>query len=377
MVTGVRCAIDRNRNGIDAEKPLGEAGTFVAIRIYFQVSENYTRNTGYNALNNSPSEYELCAVLYPNYSTIMKVILAGGTGFIGNHLQQFYKSQGAEVAVLSRNANREVNGIRFVKWNGIPELNAAWIRELEGADLIVNLTGKNVNCRWNESNRKEIIRSRVDSAHAIGRAIETLNSKPKVWVNMSGADIYSPDIPEIQTEDHHTESKGFLGEVIRHWEAAALEFSGKETRISVLRTGIVLGQEGGAFPELLKLAKRGLGGKAGSGKQGFSWIHVLDVVGIIEFIRTKNQLSGVFNCTSPGVTDNTGFTAELRKSLGAKIGLPAPEFAIRIGAMFMGTEADLILKGPKVRPERLMKAGYQFRFESLDSAIRFLLKETK
>lgn len=299
----------------------------------------------------------------------MKVILAGGTGFIGNHLQQFYKSQGAEVVVLSRNAEREVNGIRFVKWNGIPDLNAAWIRELDGADLIVNLTGKNVNCRWNEANRKEIIRSRVDSAEAIGQAIQTLKIKPKVWVNMSGADIYSPDVTDIQTEEKHTESTGFLAEVIRKWEAAALTFANQETRISVLRTGIVLGKEGGAFPELFKLAKRGLGGKAGSGKQGFSWIHVQDVVGIIEFIRTNNQLSGVFNCTSQGVTDNAGFMAELRKSLGVKIGLPAPEFAIRIGAMFMGTEADLILKGPKVAPARILKAGYEFHYPELRNAI--------
>ena len=303
----------------------------------------------------------------------MKVILAGGTGFIGNHLQQFYKSQGAEVVVLSRNADREVNGIRFVKWNGIPELNAAWIRELDGADLIVNLTGKNVNCRWNEANRKEIIRSRVDSAQAIGQAIQTLIVKPKVWVNMSGADIYSPDVDNIQTEEKHTESTGFLAEVIRKWEAAALTFANQETRISLLRTGIVLGKEGGAFPELFKLAKRGLGGKAGSGKQGFSWIHVLDVVGIIEFIRTNDRLSGVFNCTSPGVTDNAGFMADLRNSLGVKIGLPAPEFAIRMGAIFMGTEADLILKGAKVQPGRLLKAGYQFRFESPDEAIRNLV----
>jgi uncharacterized protein len=307
----------------------------------------------------------------------MKVILAGGTGFIGNHLQQFYKSQGAEVVVLSRNAERAINGIRCVKWKGVPEQNAAWIRELDGAELIVNLTGKNVNCRWNEVNRKEIIRSRVDSAQAIGQAIQTLNVKPKVWVNMSGADIYSPDVTEIQNEEKHTESTGFLAEVIRKWEAAALTFANLETRISVLRTGIVLGKEGGAFPELLKLAKRGLGGKAGSGKQGFSWIHVQDVVGIIEFIRTNNQLSGVFNCTSPGVTDNAGFMAELRKSLTVNVGLPAPEFAIRIGAMFMGTEADLILKGPKVRPERLIKTGYQFRFESLDSALSNLVNGLK
>jgi uncharacterized protein (TIGR01777 family) len=307
----------------------------------------------------------------------MKVILAGGTGFIGNHLQQFYKSQGAEVVVLSRNADRAINGIRFVKWQGVPENDAAWIKELDGAELIVNLTGKNVNCRWNEDNRKEIIRSRVESAKAIGQAIEKANVKPKVWVNMSGADIYSPDVTDIQTEEKHTESNGFLAEVIRKWEDAALVFSGLETRISVLRTGIVLGKEGGAFPELLKLAKRGLGGKAGSGKQGFSWIHVQDVVGIIEFIRTNDQLSGVFNCTSPGVTDNAGFMAELRKSLAVKVGLPAPEFAIRIGANFMGTEADLILKGPKVRPERLIKKGYQFRFESLDSALGNLVNGLK
>lgn len=298
----------------------------------------------------------------------MKVILAGGTGFIGNHLQQFYKSKNAEVVVLSRNVDREAKGIRFVKWKGKPEQNASWIQELEGADLIVNLTGKNVNCRWNENNRKEIIRSRVDSAHAIGRAIETLNAKPKVWVNMSGADIYSPEIPELQTEENHTESKGFLGEVIRHWETAAFEFSGKETRVSVLRTGIVLGKEGGAFPELFKLAKLGLGGKAGSGKQGFSWIHVQDVVGIIDFLR-QSEIQGTFNCTSPGVTNNEGFATELRRAIGSKIGLPAPEFAIRLGAQFMGTEADLILKGPKVYPEKLLSAGYKFRFPELKCAI--------
>jgi uncharacterized protein (TIGR01777 family) len=302
----------------------------------------------------------------------MKVILAGGTGFIGKKLQDFYRKSGAEVVVLSRSGGTNSDGVRFVKWNARPEQNAEWIQELEGADLVVNLTGKNVNCRWTDENRKEIIRSRVDSAEAIGKAISALKNPPKLWVNMSGADIYSPENSSVQTEAVHTESNGFLAEVIRKWEAAALQFSGVATRIAVLRTGIVLGKNGGAFPELFKLAKRGLGGKAGSGKQGFSWIHVQDVVGIIDFLR-KSEHQGTFNCTSPGVTDNAGFTAELRKAIGAKIGLPAPEFAIRIGAVLMGTEADLILKGPKVYPEMLMNIGYKFQFSDLREAIARLV----
>jgi uncharacterized protein (TIGR01777 family) len=303
----------------------------------------------------------------------MKVILAGGTGFIGKQLQDFYRKSGAEVVVLSRSGGQSSDGIRFVKWNACPEQNASWIHELEGAEMIVNLTGKNVNCRWTDENRKEIIRSRVDSAEAIGQSINTLKSPPKLWVNMSGADIYSPENTAMQTESVHTESNGFLAEVIRKWEAAALQFTGGATRIAVLRTGIVLGKNGGAFPELLKLAKSGLGGKAGSGKQGFSWIHVQDVVGIIDFLR-KSEHQGTFNCTSPEVTDNAGFTAELRKAIGAKIGLPAPEFAIRIGAFFMGTESDLILKGPKVYPEKLTSAGFQFRYPSLANCLQNLVR---
>lgn len=290
-----------------------------------------------------------------------KVVIAGGTGFIGTYLAKRFEENGYTVLVVSREAQQ-------VSWKPV-ELTEA----LEGAELIVNLAGKNINCRHNEANRKAIIDSRVNTTLWIGNALEACVKPPKLWVNASATGIYKPSYNKVMTEDETELGNDFLAEVVREWEKTFFGFELSDTRQVALRTAVVLGRNGGALKPLVMLSCFGLGGKQADGNQLLSWIHIEDYFQTLLFLVKNPIVKNVVNCTSPTPVSNKEFMRMLRKILNVRIGIPAPEFAIRLGAKVIGTEAELILNSSNVIPKRLLEAGFRFRFPSPELALDDLL----
>lgn len=295
-----------------------------------------------------------------------KIVIAGGSGYIGSVLSEYFKSISREIVILSRRFKPKVDNIRTVT-RELPDLNR-WKDELEGIDLLINLTGKNVNCRYNDKNKFEILNSRLDAVKALGKCIDGLNVKPKLWVNVCSATIYrhAEDMPQDEFVGEFGDS--FSEQVCKEWEKVFFDQKDGVRKVA-LRTAIVLGMGGGAFPQYLKLAKYGLGGKQGNGRQKISWIHEQEIAHIIEFLYQNEHLSGVFNASAPEVVDNNCFMQLIRQKLGAKFGLPANKLFLKIGAFFMKTETELILKSRWVLPTRLLNERYIFKYPLLKDAL--------
>ncbi|MGZ3951752.1 MAG: TIGR01777 family oxidoreductase [Flavisolibacter sp.] len=291
-----------------------------------------------------------------------KIVLAGGTGFLGSFLASRFKTAGYEVIIISRNTGH-------VLWKDKEGI----IDALNGADMVINLAGKSVDCRYNEKNRREILESRIGTTKAIGEAIQKCSFPPKVWINSSTATIYRHAEDRPMTEATGEIGSGFSVNVATQWEKSFFDFELPGTRKVALRMAIVLGKDGGVMQPLKKLAQLGLGGKQGKGTQMFSWIHIEDVYEIMMFVRQHENLDGVFNCSSPNPVTNEVFMQALRKPLKQRIGLPTPEWLLKIGAVVIRTETELILKSRWVVPDRLIKAGYNFHFPRLENALINLL----
>ncbi|MEK3786340.1 TIGR01777 family oxidoreductase [Paenibacillus sp. FSL K6-1230] len=291
-----------------------------------------------------------------------KVVLAGGTGFIGQYFAQRWQEQGYTVKIISRQEGH-------ISWDDTNGIVAA----LEGAELLVNLAGRSVNCRYNERNKAEILNSRTTTTEKLGAAIAGCEKPPPVWINSSTATIYRHAEDRPMTEEHGELGSGFSVEVAKAWEHAFFSCDCPDTRQIALRISIVLGPDGGVLGPYRNLVKWGLGGPQGSGKQMFSWIHVEDLYRIVRFLQDHEQLDGVFNCASPQPVSNTQLMRELRSALGAPIGLPAPAWLLEMGAGLIGTETELILKSRWVIPERLERAGFAFTYPTLKQTLKDIL----
>lgn len=305
----------------------------------------------------------------------MKIILAGGSGFIGQVLCDFYRDTATEIIILSRRVEKTTAPIRMVAWDACTV--GTWVNELENADMLINLTGKNVNCRYTDQNRAEILRSRIDSTSALGAAVQKLKSPPPLWIQSSSATIYRDSRDLLMTEEGGIKGTGFSEMVCVEWEKAFESIILPRTRKVLLRTSIVLGPTDSAMPRLMNLVKFGLGGHQGSGQQFMSWIHEQDVVNVIEWLRKHPTASGIFNCTSPEPVTNNAFMRTLRQEMDVSFGLPAPEFLLALGAKIIGTETELVLKSRKVYPQRLLDNGFVFEFPDLKSAIVDLCQRAK
>ncbi len=303
---------------------------------------------------------------------INKIVLAGGTGQIGKALAEFYKNKAQEIIILSRTAKPDKGNTKTIVWDGATQ--GTWTKALEGADMLINLTGKNVNCRYNEQNTTEIIASRVHSVNALGAAISGCKNPPKLWVQLASATIYRHAEDRTMDEFDGELGFGFSEQVCRQWEQTYNEAIAKcsGTRNIVLRTSLVLSKNEGVFPRLKNMAKWGLGGRQGNGRQWVSWIHEDDVTGIIDWLLNNPNLNGVFNCTAPNPIKNTEFMALFRKALRVKFGLPAPNWMMELGALLIGTETELVLKSRWVLPTHALKEGYQFKYPTLESALKNL-----
>ncbi|MDB5257419.1 MAG: hypothetical protein JWM14_2114 [Chitinophagaceae bacterium] len=286
-----------------------------------------------------------------------KVVLAGGTGFIGNYLSAYYKSQGYIVQLISRQPTD-------ISWQDQPSI----VNALEGAELLINLAGKSVDCRYNEKNKAEILSSRIETTKALGEALLKCNHPPELWINSSTATIYRHAEDRPMTESNGEIGTGFSVGIATQWEKSFFDFKLSSTRQVALRIAIVLGNDGGAFSPLKRLVRFGLGGKQGKGNQMFSWIHMEDLKNIILFIQSHKDMSGVYNCSAPNPVDNITFMKKLRQAMDIPFGLPSPKWLLTIGAVLIKTETELILKSRWVLPEKLLQKGYTFSFPTLDKA---------
>ncbi|WP_018675570.1 TIGR01777 family oxidoreductase [Riemerella columbina] len=287
----------------------------------------------------------------------MKIVLSGGTGYAGKLIQNHFKE--AEFYILTRGEkiSKQPN-IHYVQWDG--KTIGDWKKALEDTDVLINLAGKNINCRFTEENKEAILQSRIKSTELLGKAIEQCQNPPKMWLNASTVAVYKESYEEVRTEDSPTNGEDFLSQVGQQWEAAFHRFAEGKTKKVAFRISLIMGDhEGSAYQTLKKLVKFGGGGKAGSGKQRVAWISEQDFVNALEFIIDE-ELEGAFNFCTTNAPTNAQLMKALREKYHMPFGLPAPEFLIKIGAVIMGTAPELVLRSQNVYPKRLTEVGFVF-----------------
>jgi uncharacterized protein len=315
---------------------------------------------------------------------VRRIVLAGASGFIGRYLTEAFRAEGYEVARIGRSGPD-------ASWGD----TAAITDLVDGADVVINLAGKSVNCRYNASNRAEIFRSRLETTAELARAITAAISPPPLWINSSTATIYRHAEDHPQTESTGEVGTGFSVSVAREWEDTFFYSDVPGTRKVALRMAIVLG-DGSVIPPLVRLARFGLGGaqldgrwfatrarraagtfhefRARGGSQRFSWVHIADVLGIIRFVRDHAELSGPINVSSPNPSTSAGFMAALRRVLGVPFGIPTPRWMLELGSMAIRTETELVLKSRWVVPETLERSGYPFEYPDLKPALTQIVR---
>ncbi len=323
-------------------------------------------------------EWFCCSIHFSAMSQItpsIKVLIAGGSGFLGISLAHHLAGTGASVVIVSRTPPKVTGPWKCVTWDGRTLGN--WSEELNGATALVNLAGRTVDCIKSPDHCDEILRSRVESTRVLGQALRTVESPPPVWVQMSTAHIYGDPPRDVCTESSAF-GYGLAPTVGRAWEEALRAGVLPAQRSVILRTSFVIGRDrgagNGALARLVPLAKWGLGGRVGSGRQGMSWIHEVDMNRLIERAITDATMQGAYIASSPGPVSNEEFMRELRRAVGAPIGLPAFPWMIRLGARWLlRTDPELALYGRYVVSQRLAEERFEFRFPQLRAALQDLL----
>jgi NAD dependent epimerase/dehydratase family enzyme len=315
------------------------------------------------------------------------IVIAGASGFIGQHLAAAWRARGARVSEIGRSGPD-------ARWGDTAAITAL----LEGADLLVNLAGKSVNCRYGPANRAEIMRSRVETTRELREAVLACAAPPRLWLNSSTATIYRHAEDRPMTESTGEIGTGFSVDVATSWEREFFSGELPGTRRVALRIAIVLG-DGSALVPLMNLARAGLGGPqldgpwpatrarlaagthhrqgAGGGRQKFSWIHVDDVLGSVDWLREHDEVDGVVNLSSPNPSDNRTMMGIVRRAVGMPVGLPATRWMLELGTAALRTETELVLKSRWVTPERLTEGGYEFVHPHLDAAVKQIAAERR
>lgn len=300
-----------------------------------------------------------------------RFVIAGGSGFLGCNLARHLAEAGSDVVILSRSP-APAGPWRWLEWDA--RTVGDWRECLDGAAGVVNLAGRTVDCIKTPDHCDEILRSRVESTHAVGAALQSVEKPPPVWVQMSTAHIYG-DPPTVECDEDSAFGFGLAPIVGRAWEAALAAAAPSGLRTVVLRTSFVLGGTGGALPTLARLARWGLGGTIGHGRQGMSWIHEHDMNRLFERALLDPTMRGAYLATAPRPVSNRDFMRSLRRALGRPFGLPAPAFAVRIVApLLLRTDPELALYGRYCVSRLLAEDGFAFEFEELEGALRHLLR---
>ena len=355
------------------------------------------------------------AAAIPSFLRPLKIVLPGGSGQVGQALARHFTERGHQVTVLTRGPYTA--SWQTVHWDG--ENIGPWTEYLEGADVCINLAGRSVNCRYDVANREAIYTSRIRSTQMLGRVIAGLSQPPRVWLNASAATIYrraldedGVDLPldeacalggdEItsgakapadsiaimyglkpvpfteRTTERWAGRRGFSARVALDWEAEFFAAETPRTRKVALRSAIVLSPApGSAFAVLSKLVRLGLGGKQGNGRQFVCWIHEADYARAVEFLIVHEELQGPINMAAPTPLSNREFMAALRWAWDVPNGLPAPSLAIKLGAILMRTESELVLQSCRAVPGRLLEAGFTFEFPEWAEAAEDLVRQWK
>jgi uncharacterized protein (TIGR01777 family) len=314
----------------------------------------------------------------------MKIAIPGGTGQVGTLLARAFHKDGHEVIVLGRRSPRP-SPWRVEQWNlaNVRE----WSDKLDGVDVVINLAGRSVNCRYTAENRQEILQSRVESVRAVGHAISSARHPPRIWLQASTATIYAHTYAtpndEVSgviggAEPGAPDTWRFSIDVATAWEKTFDEIPARGTRKIKLRSAMTMSPDrGGIFDTLLALVRRGLGGTSGDGRQYVSWIHETDFIRAVYFLIERNDMDGVVNLASPNPVPNREFMAGLRRAWGAKIGLPSARWMLEVGAIPLRTETELILKSRRVIPGRLLREGFCFTYPNCPDAAQELCERWK
>jgi uncharacterized protein (TIGR01777 family) len=317
----------------------------------------------------------------------MKIVLPGGTGQLGGALARAFHARGDDVVVLTRAPVGDVPSpaARLVAWDG--RAQGPWAAEVDGADAVINLAGRSVDCRYTPANLEAMLSSRVDSTRAVGAAIAAAARPPRTWLQMSTATIYAHrfDAP-------NDEATGVIGggepdapaywkrsiEIAQAWEATQMEAATPHTRKVALRAAMVMGAErGGVFQVLSRLARLGLGGPIAGGRQWISWIHERDFVRAVDFLLAREDVDGPVNVAAPTPLPQREFMAALREAWGARVALPATKWMVEVGAFLLRTDTELVLKSRRVLPGRLLESGFSFDFPDWPTAARDLVAKTR
>ena len=305
-----------------------------------------------------------------------KVILAGGSGFIGTALAHTLAAH-REVVILTRRPNechviRDIPGrVRAVEWDGVNP--GRWVAELEGAEAVVNLAGRSINCVHTPANRRVILESRLAAVRALGRGLAAAAHPPRTWVQCGATGFYG-DAGDRVCDETQPAGAGFLADVCRQWEEAFATLDLPGVRRVGLRIGVVLDPAAGPVPALARLTRAFLGGSAGSGRQYLSWVHREDLLRIFSAVLDRADLAGTFNACSPGPVTNAELMRTFRTVLGRPWCPPAPAFVVRLAARYlMKTDSSLVLEGQRAVPARLEQAGFKFDHPEIGGALGDLL----
>lgn len=298
-----------------------------------------------------------------------KLVIAAGTGFLGQALISHFENKVENIVVLTRGKSVIKKNVRYIHWDA--KTLTVWETELEDADALINLAGKSVNCRYTEENKNEIMTSRIDSTVVLNKAVVQCTNPPKHWLNSSTATIYRHSTDKQMDEATGEIGHDFSMNVAKVWEKSFFQTETPQTKKTALRTSIVLGKKGGALIPLKRLAQLGFGGKQGSGKQFVSWIHEKDFTRAVAYILDK-EIEGVVNVVSPTPVQNKDFMEAIRYKVNAPFGIPIGESLLKIGAKIIGTETELVLKSRNVIPKRLTDNGFKFIYGDLYKALNRL-----
>ncbi len=318
-------------------------------------------------------------------ATKRKIIIPGGSGFLGQTLAEYFEARGDEVIILSRGRGpRPIQWGKLVEWDG--QSLGPWMHELENADAVINLAGRTVNCRYHAKNRKQMMDSRVLSTRILGQAIRQCERPPKLWLQSSTATIYQHrfDAPNDEATGQfgsHPDAKDTYSiEVAQGWENAFNAEPTPDTRRILMRTAMVFGpQPGGVFHVLRNLARLGLGGTMGDGRQYVSWLHADDWCGIIDWLMQHEEQAGIYNLCAPNPLPNREMMQTMRQACGAPLGLglPQPYWLLELGAWLIRTETELVIKSRRVTPKRLLDAGYRFTYADFADMVTSTLQQSR
>ncbi len=287
----------------------------------------------------------------------MKIAISGSTGFVGSHLIELLRYEGHEVVPLVR--------------EDFQKDEVSLSERISGADGIIHLAGAPIIKRWNEKHKKLIYHSRIDTTRLLVKAVKNLKQKPNFFITTSATGIYKDDHDFEHTEDDYKYGDDFLAKVTKDWEAEAYLIK-PFSRLVIFRLGIVLGKNGGALKTMLPIFKLGIGGKIGTGQQGFSWIHLKDLIKAYHFAVDNKEVEGIYNLTAPQPVTNEEFTKALGKAIKRPVAIPVPEFALRL---LYGEGAKTLTSGQFVRPRRLISQSFKFDYPTIEGALRDIVAE--